>query len=210
MRKIYMDKLISKPATEKKLRLTDKKQSDISLVASKDKNIIQLPLKIFLVGFMGSGKSHWGKIWAKRENLSFFDLDTKIEKAFRMKITDIFERKGEDKFRELERYHLRKFENKKNFLLACGGGTPCFSDNLDWMKSQGKVFYLKAEPEYILDKVINETEQRPVLKKINPAELLFFIQKKLIEREPFYSQADFILSVEDLNEFSLSVILCLM
>ena len=177
MRKIYMDKLISKPATEKKLRLTDKKQSDISLVASKDKNIIQLPLKIFLVGFMGSGKSHWGKIWAKRENLSFFDLDTRIEKAFRMKITDIFERKGEDKFRELERYHLRKFENKKNFLLACGGGTPCFSDNLDWMKSQGKVFYLKAEPEYILDKVINETEQRPVLKKINPAELLFFIQK---------------------------------
>jgi shikimate kinase len=209
MRKIYMDKLISKPATEKKLRLTDKKQSDISLVASKDKNIIQLPLKIFLVGFMGSGKSHWGKIWAKRENLSFFDLDTKIEKAFRMKITDIFERKGEDKFRELERYHLRKFENKKNFLLACGGGTPCFSDNLDWMKSQGKVFYLKAEPEYILDKVINETEQRPVLKKINPAELLFFIQKKLIEREPFYSQADFILNVEDLNENSLSAIFSL-
>ena len=209
MRKIYMDKLISKPATEKKLRLTDKKQSDISLVASKDKNIIQLPLKIFLVGFMGSGKSHWGKIWAKRENLSFFDLDTKIEKAFRMKITDIFERKGEDKFRELERYHLRKFENKKNFLLACGGGTPCFSDNLDWMKSEGKVFYLKAEPEYILDKVINETEQRPVLKKINPAELLFFIQKKLIEREPFYSQADFILNVEDLNENSLSAIFSL-
>jgi shikimate kinase len=209
MRKIYMDKLISKPATEKKLRLTDKKQSDISLVASKDKNIIQLPLKIFLIGFMGSGKSHWGKIWAKRENLSFFDLDTKIEKAFRMKITDIFERKGEDKFRELERYHLRKFENKKNFLLACGGGTPCFSDNLDWMKSQGKVFYLKAEPEYILDKVINETEQRPVLKKINPAELLFFIQKKLIEREPFYSQADFILNVEDLNEDSLSAIFSL-
>ena len=206
MRKIYTDKLISKPATEKKLRLTDKKQSDISLVASKDKNIIQLPLKIFLVGFMGSGKSHWGKIWAKRENLSFFDLDTKIEKAFRMKITDIFERKGEDKFRELERYHLRKFENKKNFLLACGGGTPCFSDNLDWMKSEGKVFYLKAEPEYILDKVINETEQRPVLKKINPAELLFFIQKKLIEREPFYSHADFILNVEDLNENSLSAI----
>ena len=209
MRKIYTDKLISKPATEKKLRLTDKKQSDISLVASKDKNIIQLPLKIFLVGFMGSGKSHWGKIWAKRENLSFFDLDTKIEKAFRMKITDIFERKGEDKFRELERYHLRKFENKKNFLLACGGGTPCFSDNLDWMKSEGKVFYLKAEPEYILDKVINETEQRPVLKKINPAELLFFIQKKLIEREPFYSQADFILNVEDLNENSLSAVFSL-
>lgn len=176
-------------------------------MTSKDKKIIHLPLKIFLIGFMGSGKSHWGRIWADKLKLKFFDLDTRIEKAFRMKITDIFEKKGENKFRELERYHLRKFENKKNFLLACGGGTPCFSDNLEWMKSQGKVFYLKADPEAILDKVIRETEQRPVLKKIDSTELLHFIQKKLIEREPYYSGADLVLNVKDLNEDSLSAIL---
>ncbi|MEP6926023.1 MAG: shikimate kinase, partial [Ginsengibacter sp.] len=160
-----------------------------------------------LIGFMGSGKSHWGRIWASIRGISFFDLDARIEKAFRMKISDIFDKKGEEKFRELERYHLKKFEHKKNFLLACGGGTPCFSDNIEWMKTQGKVFYLKAEAELILEHVMNETEQRPLLKKINPSELLFFIQKKLIEREPYYSRADFTLDVKNLNENSLSNLL---
>lgn len=162
---------------------------------------------IFLIGFMGSGKTHWGRIWAKNEALTFYDLDVQIEKAFKMSIADIFEKKSEEKFRELERYHLRMFENKKNFLLACGGGTPCFSDNMEWMKSQGKVFYLKAPPEVLLQQVIHETEKRPVIKKVNPSELLFFIEKKLKEREPYYSQADFILNVEELNENSLSHLL---
>ncbi|WP_202552072.1 shikimate kinase [Ginsengibacter hankyongi] len=173
----------------------------------KSKKVIALPVKIFLIGFMGSGKTHWGKIWAKNESLTFYDLDGRIKKAFKMSITEIFEKKGEEKFRELERYHLRKFESKKNFLLACGGGTPCFSDNMDWMKSQGKVFYLKAEPELLLQQVMHETEKRPVIKKVNPSELLFFIQKKLEEREPYYSQADVILNVDELNENSLSLFL---
>jgi shikimate kinase len=178
-----------------------------ALLESPGKKIISLPRKLFLIGFMGSGKTHWGRIWASKSGMTFFDLDTRIEKAFRMKISDIFEKKGEEKFRELERYHLRKFEHKKNFLLACGGGTPCFSDNMEWMKQQGKVFYLKAKADLILEQVMNETEQRPLLKKINPSELLFFIQKKLIEREPYYAQADFILNVEDLNEDSILILL---
>jgi len=162
--------------------------------------------KIFLIGFMGSGKTHWGKIWAKKNKLAFYDLDVKIERAFRMKITEIFEKKGEEKFREMERYHLRKFGHRDNYLLSCGGGTPCFSDNIEWMKSQGKVFYLKAVPEKILEHVMHETEQRPIIKDVNPSELLFFIQRKLAEREPFYSQADFILDVNELNENSLSLL----
>ena len=150
------------------------------------------------VNHTGAGFGHL------KQDVAFFDLDGRIEKAFRMTISDIFEKKGEEKFRELERYHLRKFEHKKNFLLACGGGTPCFSDNMEWMKQQGKVIYLKAAAELILQQVINETEQRPLLKKINPSELLSFIQKKLTEREPYYSEADFILNVDDLNENSIS------
>ncbi|MEO6221576.1 MAG: shikimate kinase [Ginsengibacter sp.] len=161
--------------------------------------------KIFLIGFMGSGKSHWGRIWGAKTDIPFFDLDTRIEKAFKMSVHDIFEQKGEEKFRELERYHLRKFQSKRNFLLACGGGTPCFDENMEWMKINGKVFYLKATPELILDRVMHETEQRPILKKINPSELLFFIQKKLMEREPFYARADYILNVQELDENSLSV-----
>lgn len=205
-----MEKLLTGKKPEKKLTLrTDANTAKASTptMEKKQKKVIELPLKVFLIGFMGSGKSHWGRIWATKNHLKFFDLDAKIEKAFKMTITEIFEKKGEEKFRELERYHLRKFDTKKNFVLACGGGTPCFTDNMDWMKSQGKVFYLKATPEKILEQVMHETEQRPVIKNVNPSELLFFIQKKLAEREPFYSQADAILDVNLLDENSLSTLL---
>jgi shikimate kinase len=159
---------------------------------------------IFLIGFMGSGKSHWGHIWALEHGYTFYDLDTEIEKAFEMQVEEIFEKHGEDKFRELERYHLRKFEKKKKYLLSCGGGTPCFFDNLEWMKQHGEIIYLKASPEYILDRVMDETAKRPLLKEVNPAELLFFIQKKLKEREPVYLKANHILEVEDLQNDSLN------
>ena len=160
---------------------------------------------IFLIGFMGSGKSHWGHIWAQQKGLSFYDLDTEIENSFQLPVELIFEKHGEEKFREMERYHLRKFESNKNHLIACGGGTPCFFDNLEWMKKHGKVVYLKAAPEYILKRVMAETEKRPLLKKVNPSELLFFIQQKLKEREPVYLRADYILDVETLSKDSLNL-----
>lgn len=171
-----------------------------NIYTKNKKKVVRLPVKGFIVGFMGSGKTHWGKIWGEREGLAFYDLDARIEKAVRMSIVDIFEKKGEEKFRELERYHLHKFESKKNFLLACGGGTPCFFDNMEWMKSQGKVVYLKADPKILLKRVMQETEKRPVIKKVDPSELLSFIQKKLKEREPYYLQADVIMNVEELDE----------
>jgi shikimate kinase len=205
-----MNKLILKTKPEQKPKNVPEKKlpkGNTPLEPKREKKIVSLPLKVFLIGFMGSGKTHWGRIWAAKSGMTFFDLDARIEKAFKMEILDIFEKKGEEKFRELERYHLRKFEHEKNFLLACGGGTPCFSDNIEWMKTQGIVFYLKAKAQLILEQVMNETEQRPLLRKINPSELLFFIQKKLREREPYYSKADFTLNVEDLNEDSLSMIL---
>jgi len=153
---------------------------------------------------MGSGKSHWGHIWARNLGYTFFDLDLEIEKAFKMQVEEIFEKHGEEKFRELERYHLKRFENKKEVLLSCGGGTPCFFDNLQWMKQQGEIIYLKASPEYILDRVMDETSKRPLLKEVNTSELLFFIEKKLKEREPVYLKADHVLEVEKLKEDSLN------
>jgi shikimate kinase len=159
---------------------------------------------IFLIGFMGSGKSHWGKIWAAETGYSFYDLDAQIEKAYKMTIEEIFEKKSEEKFREMERLYLRKFESKKNYLLSCGGGTPCFFDNLNFMKLHGTVIYLKASAQYLLDRVMDETKKRPLLKEVNSSELLFFIQQKLKEREPVYLQADYTLEVEKLDEDSLS------
>ena len=159
---------------------------------------------IFLIGFMGSGKSYWGKIWSAQNGYSFYDLDAQIEKAYKMTIEEIFEKKSEEKFREMERLYLRKFESKKNYLLSCGGGTPCFFDNLNFMKLHGTVIYLKASAQYLLDRVMDETKKRPLLKEVNSSELLFFIQQKLKEREPVYLQADYTLEVEKLDEDSLS------
>ncbi len=76
--------------------------------------------KIFLIGFMGSGKTHWGKIWAKKNELTFFDLDEEIENTVNESVAHIFDSKGEEYFRESERDHLRGFETKNNFILACG------------------------------------------------------------------------------------------
>ena len=153
---------------------------------------------------MGSGKSHWGRIWASKNGFTFYDLDAQIEDEFKMTVEKIFEKEGEEKFREMERYYLRNLESKKNYLVSCGGGTPCFFDNLDFMQSHGKVIYLKATPQYILERVMDETLKRPLLKEVNPSELLFFIQKKLKEREPVYLKAHHILEVEDLTEDSLA------
>ncbi len=159
---------------------------------------------IFLIGFMGSGKTHWGRIWAYQNGLTFYDLDEIIEEEYGKTITDIFETEGEEKFRQLERDHLRAFKNKTDFVLACGGGTPCFSDNMEWMKLHGKVVYLKGAPEILLKHVMNETEKRPVIKKVGPSELLLFIQNRLLERASYYSMADYIFDIEGLNEKSLS------
>ncbi len=159
---------------------------------------------IFLIGFMGSGKSHWGHIWALENGFTFYDLDSQIERAFQMPVEEIFEKHGEEKFRELERYHLRKFESKKDCVIACGGGTPCFFDNLEWMKQNGEVIYLKASAEYLQARVMDETSKRPLLKEVNSAELLFFIQKKLKEREPVYLRAHHVLEAASLDKNSLS------
>ncbi|MEP6595297.1 MAG: shikimate kinase [Ginsengibacter sp.] len=166
-----------------------------------------MKLKIFLIGFMGSGKTHWGKIWAVKNQLSFYDLDEQIEKTMGESVANIFEKKGEENFREMERYVLRKFDIKNNFIMACGGGTPCFFENLQWMNEQGITIYLQTSPQEILEKVMNETKERPLLKKINSSELLFFVEQKLKEREPFYKQAKYILNTKALTITSLSEIL---
>ncbi|HUZ60337.1 MAG TPA: shikimate kinase [Hanamia sp.] len=158
---------------------------------------------IFLIGFMGSGKSHWGSIWASKNGYAFYDLDEEIVKTCKMSVEDIFKKHGEEKFREMESKHLKKFENKKKCLVACGGGSPCFFDNMEWMKSHGEIIYLKASPNYILERVMDETSKRPLLKEVNTSELLFFIQKKLKEREPQYLKAHHILEVTNLTKNSL-------
>jgi shikimate kinase len=162
--------------------------------------------KIFLIGFMGSGKTHWGSIWAKNLNMPFFDLDKQIEEAEQKTVAEIFEKKGEAYFREKEAVALRLFAQKDNCIIACGGGTPCFNDNLQWMNEKGTIIYLQSSPQDILQRVLEEQSKRPLIKNLNEGELLFFIQQKLKEREPFYTQAKIILQTNILAHDTLSTL----
>jgi shikimate kinase len=146
-------------------------------------------MKIFLNGFMGSGKSYWGKIWSEVSGLDYFDLDDMIEQQEGMTVDAIFEKKGESYFREKENDMLRSFSGKDNCIVSCGGGTPCFSENMQWMNGQGITVYLQTTPVKLLENIMLELGKRPMLKNINKGEMLFFIEQKLKERSPFYLQA---------------------
>lgn len=153
----------------------------------------------FLTGFMGSGKSYWGKKWASANDYTFVDLDVVIENAEGKTIADIFEIKGEDYFREIEATYLRSFADANNTIIACGGGTPCFHENMQWMNDHGTTLYLLTTAPQILDRVLAEQEKRPLIKKMNQGELLFFIEQKLKERTPFYTQAKLVIPSTELS-----------
>ena len=163
-------------------------------------------MKIFLIGFMGSGKSHWGRIWGKINGLEFFDLDELIEKKENRSIKSIFEEQGENYFRDKETEILKSFAGKENYLVACGGGIPCFNNNMEWMNEHGTTIYLLAKAQNIYDRVLNETKERPLLTNIPAEDLFLSIQQKINEREHFYCQAKFILPVNELNDNSLSIL----
>ena len=164
-------------------------------------------MRIFIIGFMGTGKSHWGKQWAEISNLQFFDLDTLIETEEGASVIDIFEKAGEDYFRVKEASHLRDLLKYDNCIISCGGGAPCFYENMQWMNENGITVYLSATPPYILQNVLLEKEKRPIIRNINEAELLFFIEQKLKERFPFYNQAKLTLNAESLDINSLGPII---
>lgn len=150
-------------------------------------------MKIFLIGFMGSGKTHWGKIWAGKYQLSFADLDEVIETTQRKTIAKIFEEKGEDHFREVESATLHTLADHKNVIIACGGGTPCFHNNMEWMNKNGITVYLRATPQQLTQRLVKEKQKRPIISNISDDQLEDFIAQKLKGREPFYNQAKLIL-----------------
>jgi shikimate kinase len=164
-------------------------------------------MRIFLIGFMGTGKSHWGKIWANQHNLKFIDLDVEIEKKAGLSIEEIFEKNGENFFRDVETNTLLGMEQYDNCIIACGGGTPCFKNNMDWMNDNGITVLLDSTPSKILENIINDNKERPLLKKINKGELLFFIEMKLKERMDFYNKAKNHLEAFDLTPNSIDEIL---
>jgi shikimate kinase len=162
---------------------------------------------IFLIGFMGSGKSTLGKNLAETLNYEFIDSDLWIEKEQGMSIDSIFSSKGEAFFRELE---LKFIENLNLFnptIIATGGGLPCFNGNIEKMKEIGTVIYLKVSPEIIVER-IKFDDRRPLLNKQDDNEKIDFIQNKLKERNVFYKQAHFTIYANHSIEIQLTEIKC--
>lgn len=145
--------------------------------------------RIFLIGYMGAGKTTIGKVLAREMNLDFYDLDWYIEDRFRKKIPEIFKEKGEDGFREMERNMLREVGEFENVIISCGGGTPCFFDNMEFMNQQGDTVFLNATPIVLKEHLLMGKSQRPLIQGKTPDELVAFIQESLRGRMPFYSKA---------------------
>ncbi|NHF57720.1 AAA family ATPase [Flavobacteriaceae bacterium TP-CH-4] len=153
-------------------------------------------MKIILLGYMGSGKSTVGKLLAKQMGLEFIDLDDFIEEEEEQKIATIFKVKGEIYFRNKESEYLKKIiQQKKDLVIATGGGTPCYGDNLETLlKTTDHIFYLKVSLNGLVERLGKEKMQRPLIKDIPNGELPEFIGKHLFERSFFYNRATHIIS----------------
>lgn len=148
---------------------------------------------------MGSGKSTIGKALANELNLTFIDLDYTIEKQIGMTISDFFKASGELKFRRLENEVLNNVLAKNDqMILSTGGGTPCYGNNLELMKSasNAKVFYLKASIKTLAERLLSEKDTRPLIQSIGDDNLPEFIGKHLFERSNFYLQADHVIDID--------------
>ena len=155
--------------------------------------------KIFLIGFMGCGKSKLGKSLAAETNRPFLDLDDLVEIKYQLSIPEIFAAFGETGFRERERDVLQLSAIANEAIIATGGGAPCFFDNMEWMNENGITIFIDTPIPVLANRLINARVERPLIKGKNMEELITFIDLKLKERRPFYEKAQIILKEADLN-----------
>jgi shikimate kinase len=156
----------------------------------------------YVLGFMGCGKTYWADRWGKAYDIPVHDMDAIIEEEEGMRCVEIFEKKGEAYFREKESRLLKQLTALGgDRIISCGGGTPIYKSNMDWMNENGMTIYLSAEPDYLLRNLLSgeNKRNRALIKNIHENELLFFINKKLNERMPFYKKSKLVLNVETIT-----------
>jgi shikimate kinase len=143
---------------------------------------------------MGSGKTHWGKQVSEKLRIPFFDLDEQITVHEEKSIVEIFSENGEEYFRLLEKDILHIItESHENFVMACGGGTPCFYNNIDYMNQSGTTIWINTSIDALFQRLLKEKEIRPLIKNLTNDQLRGFIIKKFSDRKIFYEQADIII-----------------
>ena len=157
---------------------------------------------------MGSGKTHWGRLLSAKLQLPFSDLDTVIVEKEKMTVSEIFAEKGEEYFRYQEKEELEDIvREQEHFILSCGGGTPCFFNNIEFMKKHGKVVWLNTSIDVLQQRLVKEKMSRPLIREIGDDELKRYIIRKLSERKMYYEQADVMVSEESVTLEQLIVLL---
>ncbi len=161
---------------------------------------------VFLVGYMGVGKTTIGKKLAKKLVMEFIDLDGFIGLNEGVTVQRLIEEKGEPDFREIERKYLKELSKKDNLLISTGGGTPCFFDNMETINRNGTSIYLKMDEKSLVNRLVNHTESRPLIAGKNKEELAEFVNQHLKKRTPFYEQAKLSFNVLSLNATRLNLL----
>ena len=150
-------------------------------------------MKIFFIGFMGSGKTYWGKRVSEKLSIPFFDLDEQITSHEEKSITEIFTEHGEEYFRLLEKDILHIItESHENLVMATGGGAPCYYNNIEYMNLSGTTIWINTPLDTLFQRLIREKESRPLIKELSHDQLKGFIIKKFSDRKIYYEQADII------------------
>ena len=159
---------------------------------------------IYLIGYMGSGKTTVGKKLAGQLGFSFIDLDTRIEEKYHTSIPDLFKRFDEKAFRLLEKKVLEETLGYTNTVVSTGGGTPCFFGNMDKINHHGLAVYIKMNPQSLLKRIINAKKKRPLIDQKPPDKIFKIIEDQLTNREVFYNQAKIITKGENIDIAELS------
>lgn len=159
-------------------------------------------IRIILIGYMGAGKTTVGKALAADLGVTFYDLDWYITMRYHRSVSEIFAERGEEGFRDLEQRMLHEVAEFENVVVSCGGGTPCFFDNMDYMNSLAETVYLKATPDVLAMHLRMGKGKRPLLEGKSPKELEDYIREMLVAREPFYTQAKHTIDVSLLDTAS--------
>lgn len=154
-------------------------------------------MKIFLIGFMGSGKTYWGRLLSKKLGIRFFDLDEQVTEHAGKSIPEIFASEGEEQFRLMEKDALHIItESQDSFVMACGGGSPCYFNNIEYMNSAGTTVWINTPIDILHSRLLLEKDKRPLIRDLSDEQLKGFIIKKFSDRRIYYEQADVILDEE--------------
>ena len=149
---------------------------------------------------MSSGKTYWGKALSRKLDIPFFDLDEHVVAAEGRSINDIFAQDGEEYFRRREKEILHIItESHETFLMACGGGTPCYYNNIEYMNASGITIWINTPIETLFERLKKERDHRPLIRNLDDDQLKSYIIKKFSDRKIFYEQAKIIADEENIN-----------